>query len=175
LQAVMAAAMADAPGAKAISIPIPDATTKVNHYSSIYTQAFHLTKVLVRGAPDASWNEDYDMDDEDEEWLGALNKPAKKLAENQFEAVFTQLERLAKDLKEIPESLENMGQITVPDVQPAALADIFKFWKSKREHLKGKSLFYTVKVMFLLFVICLFVCLFFSHPFLFLFFSTLAA
>lgn len=145
LQAVISASLVDAPNAKDISIPIPDASVKVNHYTSVYTQTFLVPKTLIRSTADAEWNEDYDADADDLEWIQRQNKPTRKITEDQFENVINQFEQLAKETKEIPDTYEAFGQIT-SQVAAATVADVFKHWKGKREGLKCGSLLYPLKV-----------------------------
>ena len=140
----------DTPGAKDISIPIPDATVKVAHYLAMYPQTFHLPKTLIRSTTDAELNEDYDMDDDDTEWIQKLNKPARKVAEDQFEGLITQFEHLAKETKDIPETFETFGQINT-SLSPPLITEVFKYWKGKRELLKCGSLVYPLKVPIRLF------------------------
>ena len=50
---------------------------------------------------DVEFNEVYDLDFEDFEWLQKLNKSPKKVTEDQFENLITQFEGLVKDKKVI--------------------------------------------------------------------------
>ncbi|KAG0355099.1 Enhancer of polycomb-like protein 1, partial [Gamsiella multidivaricata] len=89
--------------AKALYIPTPDASRKIENYHDFYSRAFTEPSTLIRFS---STVEDcigcpYNMDEEDEKWLKEFNEKRaaeeEKLDEDHFELIMWQFEKITNE------------------------------------------------------------------------------
>ncbi|KAH7440534.1 hypothetical protein KP509_04G111800 [Ceratopteris richardii] len=134
---------------KAGEIPTPQFIV-VDSYERDYLRTFVQPSSYVRGRGarnDGSEYVEYDLDDEDDDWLEELNREKTILSEESFEWLLYKLEIL--DFK----ARERMGSIAMFGVpvhvllhqeaafealrtqvsKPAVFTAIFEYWKTKRE------------------------------------------
>jgi hypothetical protein len=88
--------------AKALYIPTPDASRKIDNYRDFYSRAFTEPSTLIRFS---STVEDcvgcpYNMDDEDDKWLKEFNEKRgkdDKLDEDHYELIMWQFEKITNE------------------------------------------------------------------------------
>ncbi|GBG84298.1 hypothetical protein CBR_g38268 [Chara braunii] len=138
-------------------IPTP-AFTVVSSYEQDYTRTFKQPPSYIRSRParsEASNYVEYDLDDEDEDWLEQFNNERKLLTPETFEWMLYKLELAAhKHQERLPPSAVGGGGgnlhsstdhlVSLPrlvayealrtgSTRQAVLAAVFEYWKAKRE------------------------------------------
>ncbi|GAQ90948.1 Polycomb enhancer protein [Klebsormidium nitens] len=130
-------------------IPVPDVLT-VPSYETDYTPTFKQPQSYIRSKPARSETEtfvEYDLDDEDEDWLGVFNQRRRLLAPEKFEAMLYRLEIGAAKFQEkagvqvgvpnAPLPTQEMALETLRQSEggsrPAILCAVYEYWKDKRE------------------------------------------
>ncbi|KAI7831154.1 enhancer of polycomb-like-domain-containing protein [Gamsiella multidivaricata] len=140
--------------AKALYIPTPDASRKIENYHDFYSRAFTEPSTLIRFS---STVEDcigcpYNMDEEDEKWLKEFNEKRaaeeEKLDEDHFELIMWQFEKITNervpylqlDTNQIPTFDDLKATFTVPQllaVRNIASA-VYPWWQERRIKRGGK-------------------------------------
>ncbi|KAG0209826.1 Enhancer of polycomb-like protein 1 [Mortierella sp. GBA30] len=139
--------------AKALYIPTPDASRKIENYRDFYSRPFTEPSTLIRFS---STVEDcigcpYNLDEEDEKWLKELNEKRPeddKLDEDHFEMIMWQFEKITNE--RVPYLQLDSGQIpSLDDLKPTftapqllavknAAADVYPWWHERRTKRGGK-------------------------------------
>lgn len=121
-------------------IPTPEASIAVPHYGNIYGKLFEKPLLFIR-VPGLGLEEeipDYDLDEEDEEWLSAQTKE-RPLSPTHFERM---MDRLEKGSGNTVLSVRD-AQLLLKDDEDLVLA-VYDYWLAKRLRL-GRALIPTVK------------------------------
>ncbi|KAF8937254.1 enhancer of polycomb-like-domain-containing protein [Dissophora ornata] len=140
--------------AKALYIPTPDASRKIENYHDFYSRPFSEPSTLIRfsstveeciGCP-------YNMDDEDDKWLKELNEKRaageEKLDEDHFELIMWQFEKITNervpylqlDSGQIPAFEDLKATFTGPHLLAlkSIAADVYPWWHERRTKRGGK-------------------------------------
>ncbi|OAQ24114.1 hypothetical protein K457DRAFT_142208 [Linnemannia elongata AG-77] len=139
--------------AKALYIPTPDASRKIDNYRDFYSRAFTEPSTLIRFS---STVEDcvgcpYNMDDEDDKWLKEFNEKRGKddrLDEDQYELIMWQFEKITNervpylqlDSGQIPPLDDLTATFTGPQLLPLkkAASSVYPWWSERRTKRGGK-------------------------------------
>ncbi|KAF9198123.1 Enhancer of polycomb-like protein 1, partial [Haplosporangium sp. Z 27] len=140
--------------AKALYIPTPDASRKIENYRDFYNRPFTEPSTLIRFS---STVEDcigcpYNMDDEDDKWLKEFNEKRpdgeEKLDEDHFELIMWQFEKITNE--RVPYLQLDSGQIppfeelkpTFTGPQLLGLKNmasfVYPWWSERRTKRGGK-------------------------------------
>ncbi|KAG0249700.1 Enhancer of polycomb-like protein 1 [Mortierella polycephala] len=139
--------------AKALYIPTPDASRKIENYRDFYSRPFTEPSTLIRFS---STVEDcigcpYNMDDEDVAWLEKYNEnkaEEKKLDEVHFELIMWQFEKITNervpylqlDNDQIPSFEDLKATFTAPHLLGIknVAEDVYPWWTERRGKRGGK-------------------------------------
>ncbi|KAF9969175.1 Enhancer of polycomb-like protein 1 [Actinomortierella ambigua] len=143
--------------AKALYIPTPDASRKIENYKDLYTRVFTAPSTLIRFS---STVEDcvgcpYTMDEDDEKWLATFNasrgpKEDAKLSEDHFEQIMWQFEKTTNE--RVPFLHLDKGQIpTFDEIKNAFMtpqlgaikqfaSHVYPWWSERRNRRGGKMI-----------------------------------
>ncbi|KAF9167210.1 Enhancer of polycomb-like protein 1 [Mortierella sp. AD011] len=140
--------------AKALYIPTPDASRKIENYRDFYSRPFTEPSTLIRFS---STVEDcigcpYNMDDEDDKWLKAFNEKRaegeEKLDEDHFELIMWQFEKITNervpylqlDSGQTPSFEELKPTFTGPQLLGLKniASSVYPWWHERRTKRGGK-------------------------------------
>ncbi|KAF9109259.1 Enhancer of polycomb-like protein 1 [Mortierella sp. AM989] len=140
--------------AKALYIPTPDASRKIENYHDFYSRPFTEPSTLIRFS---STVEDcigcpYNMDDEDEKWLKEFNEKRptgeEKLDEDHFELIMWQFEKITNervpylqlDSGQIPPFEDLKSTFTGPQLLglKSIASSVYPWWHERRTKRGGK-------------------------------------
>ncbi|KAI1317947.1 Enhancer of polycomb-like protein 1 [Mortierella claussenii] len=140
--------------AKALYIPTPDASRKIENYRDFYSRPFSEPSTLIRFS---STVEDcigcpYNMDEEDEKWLKEFNSKRaaseEQLDENHFELIMWQFEKITNervpylqlDSDQIPPFEDLKTTFTGPQLLglKSMAAAVYPWWQERRTKRSGK-------------------------------------
>ncbi|KAL3702341.1 hypothetical protein R1sor_020363 [Riccia sorocarpa] len=131
-------------------IPTPEFLV-VESYEKDYTRTFNQPPSYLRGRgarTEATEYVEYDLDDEDEDWLNQLNAERRILSPERFEGMLYRLEIMDHKTRErtggvpatlgtaVPVQLSReaaMDALRAQSSRQAVLTAVYDFWKSKRD------------------------------------------